>query len=234
MSLLEKIRSALREDSLLQRVVRNSSYLFSSSAVSALLSVVQMYFVVRLLSPEAYGLAFGIIMVFASNVNRLLSFRMSEVVVKYVGEALAQANRDRAAALLKGIGLVEALTSVLAYLVLLALSAFAAQTYGTSAFVFAFYGLFLLANLIYETSVGVLQTTDHFNYVARANLFQSIATASLIFMAFILKRGSFEILAAYLVGKTIAGLTVSSSAIHEVNRRLGSGWTRASLSLLSD
>ena len=234
MSLLEKIRSALREDSLLQRVVRNSSYLFSSSAVSALLSVVQMYFVVRLLSPEAYGLVFGIIMVFASNVNRLLSFRMSEVVVIYVGEALTQENRDRAAALLKGIGLVEALTSVLAYLVLLALSAFAAQTYGTSAFVFAFYGLFLLANLIYETSVGVLQTTDHFNYVARANLFQSIATASLIFMAFILKRGSFEILAAYLVGKTIAGLTVSSSAIRAVNRRLGSGWMRASLSLLSD
>ena len=234
MSFLQKIRSALREDSLLQRVVRNSSYLFSSSAVSALLSVVQMYFVVRLLSPEAYGLAFGIIMVFASNVNRLLSFRMSEVVVKYVGEALAQENRDRAAALLKGIGLVEAFTSMLAYLVLLALSSLAANIYGTSAFLFAFYGLFLLANLIYETSVGVLQTTDHFNYVARANLFQSIATASLIFMAFILKRSVFEILAAYLVGKTVAGLTISSSAIREVKHRLGNRWTRAPLSLLSD
>ena len=92
-SLFQKIYSSFRADPLLQRVVRNSSYLFSSSAVSAVLSVIQMYFVVRLLSPEAYGLAFGIIMVFASNVNRLLSFRMSEVIVKYVGEALAQENR---------------------------------------------------------------------------------------------------------------------------------------------
>jgi O-antigen/teichoic acid export membrane protein len=234
MSLLQKIRSGLREDPLLQRVIRNSSYLFSSSAVSAVLGAVQMYFVVQLLSPEAYGLAFGIIMVFASNVNRLLSFRMSEVVVKYVGEALAQGNKDRASALVKGIGLVEAMTSMLAYLVLLALASSAARTYETSSFLFAFYGLFLLANLVYETSVGVLQTTNHFNYVARANLFQSIATASLIFIAFILKRGMFEILSAYLVGKTIAGLTVSSSAVREVNRRLGNAWMRVPLRRLSD
>jgi len=233
-SLFQKIYSGLREDALLRRVVQNSSYLFSSSAVAAVLSVTQMYFVVRLLTPEAYGLAFGIIMVFASSVNRLLSFRMSEVVVKYVGEALTQNNRDRAAALVKGIGLTEAITSILAYLVLIALSSSAARTYSTSASLFAFYGLFLLANLVYETSVGVLQTTNHFGYVARANLFQSIATATLIFIAFLLKRGMFEILTAYLVGKTIAGVMISSSAIHKVSRRLGSGWIRVPLSVLSD
>ena len=38
MSLLQRIRSNLRQDPLLQRVVRNSSYLFSSSAVSAVLA----------------------------------------------------------------------------------------------------------------------------------------------------------------------------------------------------
>src|SRR5215207_7320242 len=178
MSLLQKIRTNLRADPLLQRVVRNSSYLFSSSAVSAVLGAAQTYFVVRLLSPEEYGLAFGIIMVFVSGVNRLLSFRMSEVVVKYVGAALALDDKPLAAALVKGIGLVEAITSVVAYLVLFALASLAARIYETSAFLFAFYGLFLLANLIYETSVGVLQTTNHFNRVARANLFQSISTAT--------------------------------------------------------
>jgi O-antigen/teichoic acid export membrane protein len=233
-SLFQKIYSGLREDVLLQRVIRNSSYLFSSSAVSAGLSAVQMYFVVQLLSPEAYGLVFGIIMVFASNVNRLLSFRMSEVVVKYVGEALTQDNRDRAAALIKGIGLVEAATSVLAYLVLVALASAAAQTYETSSFLFIYYGLFLLANLVYETSVGVLQTTNRFNYVARANLSQSIAIAILVLIAFLLKRGVFEVLTAYLVGKTIAGLMVSSSAVRELNQRLGSGWASVPLNLLSD
>ena len=123
----------------------------------------------RLLGDAGYGLL-AIVMDFASNTNRLLSFRMSEVVVKYMGEALAQENKERAAALVKGIGLTEAVTSVLAYLVLLALSAWGAQTFADDAsvvYLFRFYGLFLLANLVYETSVGVLQTTDKFKQVAQ-------------------------------------------------------------------
>ena len=234
MSLFQRLRSNLRDDPLLQRVLRNSGYLFSSSAITAVLSAVQIYFVVRLLSPEEYGLVFAIIMVFVSGVNRLLSFRMSEVVVKYVGEALAQEERERAAALVKGIGLAEAVTSALAYLVLAGLAAFVARIYGTSAFLFLYYGLFLLANLIYETSVGVLQTTNRFNYVARANLLQSIATAILILIAFFLQRGVFEVLSAYLVGKTIAAFLVSGSAIREVERSLGSKWLRAPLGLVSN
>src|ERR671927_9156 len=103
MSIYQRLRSNLSNDPLLQRVVRNSSYLFSSSAVSAVLSVVQMIVVLRLLDPAQYGLATGIIMVFATSVNQLLSFRMSEVIVKYAGEALALEERDRAAALIKGI-----------------------------------------------------------------------------------------------------------------------------------
>ena len=114
MSLFQKIRTHLQDDPLLKRVVRNSSYLFSSSAVSAVLSVVQMIVVVRLLDVDEYGLATGIIMVFATSVNQLLSFRMSEVVVKYAGDALVHERKDRAAALIKGIGLTEAGTSVLA------------------------------------------------------------------------------------------------------------------------
>lgn len=234
MSLFQKIRTNLRDDPRLQRVIRNSSYLFSSSAVTAVLGAVQMYFVVRLLSPEDYGLVFAIIMVFVSGVNRLLSFRMSEVVVKYVGEALVRNERERAAALVKGIGLAEAVTSVAAYLVLISLASFAARLYETSAFLFAYYGLFLLANLVYETSVGVLQTTNHFNRVARANLFQSIATATLILIAYFMKWGAFEILTAYLAGKTVAGLMVTGSAVREANRSLGGGWIHASLSLISD
>src|ERR1044071_4833579 len=126
MSLMQRIRSNLREDPLLQRVVRNSSYLFSSSAISAVLSFIQMILIVRLLDPGEYGLATGIIMLFATSVNQLLSFRMSEVVVKYAGEALVHEDKERAAALIKGIGLTESITSALAYLALIALSPWAA------------------------------------------------------------------------------------------------------------
>jgi O-antigen/teichoic acid export membrane protein len=44
----------------------------------------------------------------------------------------------------------------------------------------------------------------------------------------------FGVLLAYLVGKTIAGLIVTFSAVREVNRTFGSEWTRVPLSLVPD
>lgn len=230
-SLLQKIYSGLREDALLQRVVRNSGYLFRSNTVSAALGVLQGIFIVRLLGDSGYGLLV-IIMDFASNVNRLLSFRMSEVVVKYVGEALTQENKQRAASLVKGIGMIEAGTSLAAYLVLLALSAWGAQAFAEDSSVtalFRFYGVFLLANLVYETSVGVLQVTNKFKQVAHANVYQSIATTLLIIFAFLSNWGIIGILTAYLIGKAVAAILIALFAVRELNNTLGSRWTAASL-----
>lgn len=236
MSLLQKLRSNLRDDVLLQRVVRNSGYLFSSNTISAALSVVQGIFVVGLLGGSGYGLL-TIIMDFASNTNRLLSFRMSEVVVKFMGEALEKDDKQHAAAIVKGVGLLEMAMSILAYLVLLALSVWGARTLADDASVvslFRFYGLFLLANLIYETSVGVLQTTNQFKQVARANFYQSIAVTVFILAAFLLKLGILGILTAYLIGKTIVGIMVAASAIRELNHRLGTEWIRIPVRVVRD
>jgi len=236
MSFLQRITASLRDEHLLRRVARNSGYLFSSNTISAALGFAQGIFVARLLGEFDFGLL-AVVTVFASNVNRLLSFRMSEVVVKYVGEALAQNNKERAAAIVKGIGITEAVTSVLAYLVLFALSAWGAQTFAedpSASGLFQFYGLFLLANLVYETSLGALQATDKFKQVARANFYQSIATTLLIAAAYVLNWGILGILTAYLIGKTIAGMMVLRFAVRELNHALGSEWTRAPLNLVTD
>jgi O-antigen/teichoic acid export membrane protein len=218
--------------SLLARVLRNSGYLFSSNFVSAALGFAQGILIVRLLGIKEYG-ALTAAMLFASNVNRFLSFRMSEVTAKYLAEAFTRDDKSRAAALAKWIGLAEALTSVLAYLVLFFLAAWYADDAALTG-LYRFYGLFLLANLVYETSTGILQATDKFKRVAFANLLQSIATFSIITLAFVMRWGMFEILTAYLVGKTIAALVVTGSALAELTRRLGSGWARAPFALIPD
>jgi O-antigen/teichoic acid export membrane protein len=234
MSPIQKTRSFLQSNPLISRVLRNSSYLFSSNTISSGLGVVQGILVIRLLGDSGFGLL-TVVMDFASNVNRLLSFRMSEVTVKYMGEALAQDDKPRAAALVKGIYLTEAATSVVAYSVLLLLSVWGARTFADDisiAYLFRFYGLFLLANLVYETSVGVLQTFDQFKKVALANFYQAIALTTLIAAAFILRWDIFGILTAYLIGKAVAGFLVSGFAVVELGNRLGRGWTRASLGLI--
>jgi O-antigen/teichoic acid export membrane protein len=226
-----------RDDILLKRVVRNSSSLFSSSAVSAVLSFIQSIIVLRLLDPAEYGLATGIIMVFATSVNQLLSFRMSEVVVKYAGEALAHENKQRAAALIKGIGITEAITSVVAYLALVLLAPWAAHVFAkdaSTAPLFVFYGLFLLANIVYETSVGTLQTVHQFGRVARANFYQSIVTFLLVIVIALLGWGIFGVLVAYLVGKTIAGLMVTNYAVQEMKRTVGDHWWDVPLNTVSE
>ena len=236
MSIYQKIRSNLQKDPLLQRVVRNSSYLFSSSAISAMLGLVQGILVVRMLGDSTYGLL-AIIMDFASNTNRLLSFRMSEVVVKYVGEAMAQGNKQAAAALVKGIGMSEAVTSLLAYLVLLAISSWGAKLFAndaTAAYLFRYYGLFLLANLVYETTTGVLQTTNQFKRVAHANFYQSVVITFLIVAAAIFDLGLLGVLAAYLIGKTVAALMIAGSALQQLSKKLGKDWIHAPLRLVDN
>ena len=236
MSILQRLRSGLRDDPMMRRVLRNSGYLFSSNTLSAALGFVQGILVTRLLGDSGFGVLTTII-VFASNVNRLLSFRMSEVVVRYMGEALAQDDTKRASALVKGIGLTEAAVSVLAYLVLLVLSAWGARTFAEDmslASLFQFYGLFLLANIVYETSVGVLQTTDKFKQVAQANFFQSIALTVLIAAAFVLRSGVQGVLTAYLIGKLIAGVWVATAAIRELKNRLGRDWITSPLSYVTN
>ena len=233
------------DDPLSRRVLRNSSYLFSSNTFASALGVLQGVFVFRLLGDAGSGLL-AVVMDFPSNVNRLLSFRMSEVTVKYMGEALAQDDKERAAALVKGIGLAEAVTSVLAYLVLYLLAVWGAQTFAKDVPIasitplFRFYGLFLLANLVYETSIGVLQTTDNFKRVALANFYQSITLTVLItavFLAHLFKLadwGITGILTAYFLGKPVAAFIITGSALRELKDKLGPNWTRAPLKLVPD
>ena len=235
--MLKTIRSWW-QDKLLRGVLKNTSYLFSSNSLSAALGMVNSIFVVRLLGVEGLGLV-TTVQTFVSNINRFLSFRMSEVVVKYLGQALAispdsngetfpaaeSSNQDnilnqQAAAIVKGIGLLEAATSILAYIILVLLAPWAANVLlkdPSLAALIPVYGLMLLANLIYETSVGVLQATKHFSWLGTVNTIQSIITAILILVSFLLQRSILDVLGAYLLGKSFAGISISILAIRQMS-----------------
>ncbi len=146
-------------------------------------------------------------------------------------------NNPQAAATVKGIGLVEAVTSILAYLVLLLLTSWAARFLAKDpgvAYLFSFYGLMLLANLVYETSMGVLQAHRRFDRLAIINTIQTVITFVLILLAFILNRGVVEILGAYLLGKAFAGVAMTIMAIGQMNQTLGRGWWRISVKYVKD
>ena len=225
------------QDRLLLGIIKNSAYLFSSNTAAMGLSMLQGIFAARLLGLENFGIIAAAVIPITSNVHRLMSFRMSELVVKYLGQALEAGNKERAGAVVKAAALVEGLTSVAAYLVLLAaspqLALYLAKDSSTAP-LFAFYGLFLLSHFIYETSLGVLQVNRLFNRQATINFIQSIITATLILAAYLFKGGMWEVLGAYFVGKTFMGLAMTLVAFRQLRNTLGPGWYRASMSLLPD
>ncbi|HTX93301.1 MAG TPA: oligosaccharide flippase family protein [Anaerolineales bacterium] len=243
MSVIDRLSSIWKEDHLLRRVVKNSSYLFSSNVISFGLSFAQTVIAVRMLGVADWGLI-GVVQTLANNINQFLSFRMSEVVVKHLTPALADDKKQEAAALVKAAGLTEAATSIVAFLVLVLLAPWAARVFArdiTKAPVFIFYGLIILSNLVYETSTGVLQATHRYDKLARVNLIQSIITLSVIGGTYVLFRWSrllpapdllVAILLAYVLGKTYWCVSQIILATRELNRVLGTGWWRVSLKLL--
>ncbi|MBN2386580.1 MAG: lipopolysaccharide biosynthesis protein [Anaerolineales bacterium] len=245
MKVIKRFALALPEDPLFRRVLKNSSFLFGSNTISAVLIFLQTIFAVRLLGISSWGLV-TTITVFVTNVNRLLGFRMREVVVKRMGQALVEQNRQEAAAVVKATGLVEILVGLITFLVVVILSPWAAVMFAKDALAapwFTFYGLILLSNLVDETSTGILQTLRRFDYQARIALVQSVITASIIAGSFVLNlRGGempFEIairnvLLAYMLGKVYQGASMAIIAWREVDAEFGPGWWRVPLRSLPD
>jgi O-antigen/teichoic acid export membrane protein len=219
--------AAWRADPLLRRVVKNSSYLASSNTIAAGLSFIQSILVARLLGVDKLGELTAII-AFVTAVNNLLSFRMSEVVVRHFAPPLAAGRKEEAAAVAKGAGLIELATSLAAFLIMVLLAPWAAQTFlkdsATSPLI-VYYGLIILSNIIFETSRGVLQSTNRFGQFASINLAQGVLTFSIICAAFLTSSAGIPfVLTAYIAGKTLAGIGVIILAVRALNESLPGWW----------
>ena len=91
---LTRLSERLLQTELLRRVVKNSAYLFSATGISAALSMLQGILAARLLGVYAFGML-GAITQFTTVINILASFRMNELVVKYVGHYNEQGDNQR-------------------------------------------------------------------------------------------------------------------------------------------
>jgi len=228
---IQKAISVWRQDNLLRKVVRNSGYLIAGNALS---SMVQSILSGRLLGILGFGIL-GAAIEFATNVNRLLSFRMGEMVVKYMGQFIAEGRRDRAAAVFKAAVLLETLSSILAYLLIVLLSPLASAVIlkdAALAPLISFYALAMLANFALESSTGFLQAADRFRSQALIGFLQSLLTAGLIIYAYVTKGDIWMVMGAYLAGKAFNGLGLAAYAFWRARQVFGPGWWRVSFSLL--
>jgi len=218
-----------RQDTLLDKVIRNSAHLFSSNGLSLALGFLMGIMSARLLGATGFGLV-GLVMGYASTVNSLLSFRMSELIVRYGGEYIEHGDKDKASVLIKAAALAEAFVSVLAFVLVALTSGLASQYISktpNTAWMFTAFAVGLLANFNYETSIGILQITDKIRLQGTINLIHGIVGVLVIAAAFIWGGGVAIVLLAYLLGKIILGLGIFLVAQIQLPRILGVGWWNA-------
>ena len=221
---------------LIQRVVKNSGYLFSATGIAAALSMVQSILVARLLGVTDFGIL-GTITLFTSVVNKFASFRMSELVIKYVGQYTVEGDETRAAAVFKSAGILEMLTSFFAFGLIWLLAPLGAQYLAkdiTATYWFVLYGLIVLANFMAESSTGLIQIFDRFKIIAGITVGQSILTLSLVGLVYINQGSLFEIVLAYMGGKIVGAIASAAAAIVLATQRWGFNWWRAPITLLRD
>jgi O-antigen/teichoic acid export membrane protein len=231
MSFLDDLLSGWRTDNVFRRVLGSSSVLLSSNSISLGLSVLQSVLAGRLLGAAGFGLV-GIVMAYSSTVNGLLSFRMSELVVRYGGEHLEKGENARVASLVKVAALGEASVSVIAFLFVLLTSSLAATYLSKSpetTWLFTVYAVGLLANFNIETSTGVLQILGRIKMQGVIHLVQSVVTAMMILYAFIIQGSVYLVLVAYVAGKIIQGLGLFLIAWYSLTQRIGVGWWRRAI-----
>ena len=231
-----KIYQEWKQDKSLGDVVKNTGYMITSNTATTGLTFVQGMLAAIILGPLEYGVL-GIVVSFSSNVNRFLSFRMGELVVKYAGEHLENDDRIKAGAVIKLAGLAEFLTSILAYLLLVLLAPWAAKVILKDPLLskwIIIYGVALLGNFLTETSTAILQIGDRFRNLALLNFFQSLITAIWIVIIFFTGGNLIQILLAYLAGKLIFGGGIFLSGLSTLKNIIGEKWWKINISAIEN
>jgi O-antigen/teichoic acid export membrane protein len=211
---------------LIRRIIKNSGYLLSATGLSAFMSMLQGIMTARLLGPTDFGVL-GAITVFTSTVNRFASFRMNELVVRYVGYYQERSDPMRAAATFKSASILEMAGSLIAFILIMLFAPFGATYIAHDSSLtplFRVYGFIVLANLITESANGLLQIFDRFQIIALITTVQSTITLLLIAIAFFTKAGLMAILLAYMCGKIIGALAISAAALWQAGKIWGSKW----------
>ena len=232
MNFIQKLIDAWKTDTLMQKVIRNTGYLFSSNTVAMVLGAGQGILAALLLGPTGYGVL-GLVITLATSMNRLFSFRMGEIVIKYAGQDLATDNQHRAAAVVKAAFFAEATTTILAYIILVVTAPWTALIFVKDASVtpwIIIYGASLLFNLVNETSTAVLQLGNHYRSQAMVNLSQSIITALFIVIAYFRHGTVYDVILAYLLGKAVNGTGIFIIAIRKMGDLFGAKWWKAPMS----
>ena len=224
---------SIKTDALFKRVLRNSSYLFSSAVIVSGLGFVQSILLARFLGVEQYGVLV-LTMTYVMAVNQLLDFRVWETVIKYVSEFWVKGDKARAWATVKLAYWIDFLTGVSAFSVAVLAAPLAASLLHRSeiASLAGIFALKLLFSTINGTSGGILRVFDKFNWISIQAVIQAAITLGLVASVLFAGYGIKEVLVAYIISAFVGTLIFSYFSLKVIHSNMWDVRKRGRISLL--
>lgn len=233
---LEQLYLRVFDTELLRRILRNSSYLVSATVLSAAMGMVQGAIQVRVVGVVGVGLL-GAMAGFTNVINRFTSFRIDELVVRYVRHYEERKQHDRAAAVYKLAALLELGGNATAFLLIVLLASLGVSLFSDQSGVehlFILYGSLVLVNVFFDTSDGILQVFNRFGAKSIIDITQSVVRLSATVLVLLTGGGMIEIILAELAGRMVRAVAVMAVALSTVRKQWGVGWWRTPFSVLRD
>lgn len=219
------------------RVLSNVSWEGVAAIVSALLGVVQAAAQARMLGPEGIGLL-GLFVALGTLFSSLLSFTSAEAILTYMTRSLERGDPDEAWRILRYCYGSDVLTSVLAYLALVAIGVLLPNRLGISheaGSLLGVYGLVLFFQTIYWDSQAVLRVGNKFSWASMQNVVMSIMKCASVLVIFYSNGGLREIVwnevgisaLNAIIAATLANRVMRLQGV-PVSSRRGKGWLASS------
>lgn len=228
-------RRFLLKDANFRRLLSNTGVLLSANVVTVVISFIQGVIVARLLGVEQYGVL-AVVSTYASVINQFVDSRAWEAAIKYVNQFREANDPGKAAAIVKLCYLVDAITGIFAFLILL-LSAHAAARFFLKdpqlSSLIQIYSWSVILDIPLGTSTALLRIGNRFDWLSYHKIGLAVfkLIGAIVVVGF--SMGVREILVAYLISTTLATLIiyfVSQQVAQSIN--LGA-WGKSPLKLLS-
>jgi O-antigen/teichoic acid export membrane protein len=215
-------------DTRLRRMLRDSSWMLGSTAISAVLGVIQVVLVTRLLGPDRYG-ELALIMAISTTVRQLVGVRTWEWAMKEFAAAHSRRDKSYAADVVRRGYVAGIVVNAIALVIVAATAGFSADRFvhdRDAATLVIGYSCVLLVNWTYDTSFAVLRVSGRFRFLAIQQVVMSVLRIVITGGSVIIWRRLDTTVIAYILVELAASvwLGVASSTIFR--SEFGAPWWR--------
>ena len=229
--LLNTVRTLFKEPNITS-LVRRSSVVLSGDVIHLSMSILQGIILARLLGLYDYGFYASILVVITS-VNLLVTSRVVEFTVRYLTESLEEGNVARASAVVKLSYLIEMISGLVAFLIVVLCSRPLASLFlkdSESGGLLIFFAVTVLTNILSETSESFLRSQRRFSTISKIKVLESTVSLLLIFFLFMdQNRSLIFVILATIIASVVKSIVLQTIVFRGLSDKLGQDWLRRPL-----